>query len=89
MLLGFSLCCLCTSETDLPQGNIQKAPSGAGANLNSESINSKFDSIILKAEIASHCKFKYAISEHSKGLALTKSKRGWERKAAKVEEEQE
>lgn len=87
MFLGFSLCCLCTSEAALPQGTIQKAPSGAGANLNSESINSKFGSIILKAEKASYHRLKYGISDHSKELVVTKSKRGWEKRQKKVEGE--
>lgn len=80
MLLGFSLCCLCTSETALPQCKIQEVPSGASANLNSESINIKFDSIILKAEKASHHRFKYGVSEHGKELAVTKNKRELERR---------
>lgn len=80
MFFGFLLCCLCTSETVLPQCKTQKAPSGVGANLHSESINSKFDSNILKAEKASHHRFRYGVSEHSKEPTVTKSKRGWERR---------
>lgn len=76
MVLGFALCCLCTSETALPQCKTQKAPSGVGANVNSESFNSKFDSIVLKAEKASHHRFRYGVTEHSKEPAVTKGKEG-------------